>query len=726
MYQDARLMEVYDRLLLEFGAEAGAGHSSMNSIIEPTKLSEGPRLQGSLPTAPEIQGEKRAGRIMVTPLVAAASNGHEECVSLILKWAQDHSRGKHDTEWKASCTNAMLCALHAGHISIMRALLPFIDINYPARGFNNYTLLHFASVQGHLESARLLLTNEAADLSLVDDRGRTALALAARIGADDLILELWTRGAARIDPLAALEALIWGHESTFDLLCGLFLDCNPGGLFKADSTGYSCFDRVVFNCIREMADPEDLRNTGIESINVFEWNPIPPGTTKAISPVYHQGLERMAARLLEHDDHPMLGGADNSDGEPRFGTNSLLLALTSGSYGLFQALLQLCPASVCDSTSKGGTILMAAFARGSKESIDLVLETLRWQDGTAVINSTTVYGQSALTAAIANGRDDHAEQFQSFLTLSELNLRLAFHQDVNGDCPLMSLALLAYQHAILPPSAFKSNQGKETSTTCETIYNNLWHLIREAHYRLDRQDLSDLCLQLSKDCYKRRRHRLIHIFCQLPQPGCLELLLQCCPTLRSHLPVPDRREGLTALMHASKTWRHHETFMHILKTPGVGDVGHQDNQGRTALSHVAENLGEFADGGAAAALAYDHGQGLLARDSRGWAPLHYAIANGNVWEGSPYHQLLAFPNLPMVGWADEKGSTPLHLAVKGGSPLAIKLLLQNSCSSGWLNAADADGMVPLAHFFSVCKTSKFMYNYRMRMPHSGPARLVSS
>lgn len=716
VYRDTRLMKFHDRLLLELGVELGADHS-------PPVLSEGLRPKESPSPATFIPGKKRVGRIIVTPLVAAASKGHEKCVSLILRWAQDHSRGKLDTEWKASCTNAMLCALHARHTSIVRALLPYIDVNYPARGFNNYTLLHFASLQGNLESLRLLLTDEAVDLSLIDDRGRTALALAARVGADDLITELWARSAAEIDPLAALEALTGDHDSTFNLLCRFFLDCNPGGLFKRDSTGYSCFDRIVFNFVREMAGLQETENTEIESINVFEWNPIPPDTTRAISPVYRQGLERLAANLLQDDNDPVLGEAEDSDGEHCFGIDSLLLALTSGSDGLLRALLQLYPASVCDSTSKGGTILMAAFARGSPESIDIVLEALRRQDATAVINSTTVYGQSALTAAIANGRDDHSKQFQAFIAFPELNLRLAFHKDAYGDCPLMSLALLAYQHAILPPSAFKSNQGKEKLTTCETLYNNCWQLLREALYRLDRKDLWDLCLQLSEDCSKRRRHSLIHILCQLPQPGCLELLLQSCRTLRSQLHVPDR-EGMTALMHASKAWRHNETFKFLLETPGV-DVGHRDNQGRTALSHVVENLGQCSDGGVAATLVHEYGQDLLARDKRGWAPLHYAIANGNVWEGSPYHHLLAADtNLPM-GWTDERRSNPLHLAIKGGSPLAIKLLLRHSCSSSWLNAVDMDGMVPLAHFFTVCKTSKFMYNYRMRLPYSGPARLVS-
>ncbi|KAG8166813.1 hypothetical protein KVR01_002502 [Diaporthe batatas] len=704
-YEDMRLTTAYDRLLLELGDELRACHGTKDCALQPPLPSEGPSPHESPPPAPSGQGDKRTGRIIVTPLVAAASNGREKCVNLILQWAKDHSRGKLDTEWKASCMNAMLSALHAGHVSIMRALLPFIDVNYPARGFNNYTLLHFAVLEGNPESLGLLLADKSVDLSLVDDRGRTALALAATIGADDLIMEFRTRSEATVDPLTVLEALLRGNDSTFNHLWRLLVDCNPGSLFKADSSGYSCFDRIVFKFIREMAGLKKDQDTDITSINVFDWNPMPPGSTGTISPVYRQGLERLTTKLLEYDNYPTPGEGNNFDEEHLFGINSLLLALTSGSDGLLRALIELYPVSVCDATSKGGTILMAGFARGTTQCIDLILETLRRQDGTAVINSTTVCGQSTLTAAVAHGRDDHSEQFLSLLKLPDLNLRLAFHQDAKKDCPLISLALQAYQHAILPLNAFKSNKRKERPATYKTLYNNCWQLLKAAHDRIDRQDLPNLCLQISEDCSRRRRHGLIHILCQLPQPGCLELLLQSCPTLKSQLHVPDR-EGMTAVMQASKTWRNHETFMFILNTPGV-DVSHRDNQGRTALSLVAENLGQFSDGGVAATLVADHGQDLLAPDKCGWSPLHYAIANGNVWEGSPYHRALADPKLP-VGWTDGKGSNPLHLAIKGGSPLAIRLLLQHSASSCWVNAPDVDGMVPLAHFFSVCKTSKFI------------------
>lgn len=214
----------------------------------------------------------------------------------------------------------------------------------------------------------------------------------------------------------------------------------------------------------------------------------------------------------------------------------------------------------------------------------------------------------------------------------------------------------------------------------------------------------------------------------MPCAQCPALAASSCSCSRArpgdHGCIHPNATGMTSLMHASAAWRHHETIMFLLKTSDV-DVSHRDEQGRTALSHVAENLGQFSDGGVASKLIEEYGQDPLAVDNRGWSPLRYAISNGNVWEGSPYHRLLADSDVPMY-WKDEHGSTPLHLAIKGGSPLAIKLLLEHPSSSSWLIAVHADGLVALAHFFTDFGTSKYMCHYRLRYPFSGPIRTVSS
>lgn len=691
------------------------------------------RLQNQKKPAIErvIKGEKLHGRIVATPLVAAACNGHEICVRMLLGWMQKHDHEEFRTEWKASCMNAILCAMARGHIAVMRILLPLVDVNSPAPGFNGYTLLHFAILMQCSEAVSLILAVETVDISLRDINGRTALELAARMGADDLIQELWARGVAKVDPLAFLEALLEGHDTTFTLLCNLFLDGNPAGLLSTDSSGFSCFDRIVFNCVQEMASSKPgisrkaARCTDIEDINAYTWIPIPLSKVKSIPPCYHKSLEKLGVRLLERDNNPIFGKSGRPDGEYRVGINSLYLALATCSHGLLRALLQLRPASVCDIDGRGETILMAAFIRGCQQSIDLILEALKKQEDTTVVNSVTALGRSVLTAAISNLGMNPPRQIDSVLKLPGFDLRLAFHQVDGGDCPLMTLALLTFQHTVYPPGRLKADQTRGSKKMCEMLYDACWDLFKAISESLDPKEVSDLYFQISEGTSNFSGVRLIDYLCSMPRPGCLELFLQSCPARRSQLHTPDAT-GTTSLMRAAASWRHHETFMFLLKTCEV-DVGHRDEQGRTALSHVAENLqvGQLGEDGVASKLIEEYGQDPLAVDNLGWSPLHYAIANGNVWEGSPYHRLLADADVPM-DWTDERGSTPLHLAIRGGSPPAIKLLLEHPSSSSWLNAVDADGLVPLAHFFTEIGTSKYMCYVRVRYPFSGPIRTVST
>lgn len=321
-------MKLSDRFVLKVGAggKKWTLQSAISRVVRP-----GLQTKKTVAVGRVIKGEKRDGHILVTPLVTAACNGHEKCVSMLLEWMQKHDHEEFRAEWKAICMNAMPCAMVRGHTAVTHTLLRLVDVNYPAPGFNGYTLLHFAILMQTPEAVRLILAVEAVEISLADINGRTALALAARIGADGLIQELCARGVTKVDPLAFSEALLEGQDITFTLLCSLFLDCSHDGLFTADSSGFSCFDRIVFNCIQEMANsrpgisPNKAQCTNIEDINAFNRIPIPLLKVKSVPPFYYNSLEKLGVRLLDRDKNPIFGKAGRPDGQYRVGVYSLYL-----------------------------------------------------------------------------------------------------------------------------------------------------------------------------------------------------------------------------------------------------------------------------------------------------------------------------------------------------------------------------------------------------------------
>lgn len=666
------------------------------------------------------------GRVFITPLAAAALNGHEVCVNMLIQWMQNHHGEAIRAEWKVICTNAMICAMQKGHATIMRILLPFIEVNSTSPGFGRHTPLHFAVILQNAEAVRLILREKNIDLEKRDVNGRTALTLGSRLDSTDITQELWSCGMAQMDPAVVLEALFESRD-TIKLILPFFRTdfskCSPDGLFARDDSGYSCFDKFMFSFLRGMSDieagqPQQSHSTNIEEIDPFNWRaPLFETFTVNLFNKSRQ-LAQLSLDLLDPDNRLLFARAGHQDTECFIGINSLYFTLASRSSELLRSLLQLCPASVREVDSKGRTVLTAAFVRGDHASIVLILDTLRSQEDTSIVNAVSGARLSALSAAISNWEIEQ-EQLHMLLTFPGFDLRLVFHENGNGICPLMALVMMTAGHTTSEDDNLEPFWVPEAALACGTLYEKCLLIFEALSASHDRQELANLLSRLSEKQLGRTGVRFLDSLCQMPGSGCLKIFLQLCPSLRSLLHAPDA-SGATALIRASRTWRHNEIIEFLLQTPEV-NIGHRDEQGRTALSYIAENLGEFADGGMASTLIEEHGQDPLAVDDDGWSPLLYAISSGNVWDGSPYHQLLQDADC-LADWVDEHGSTPLHLAIKGGSSLAIRLLLQHACSSNWLNSVDAKGMVPLAHFFSV-----FCYsNYKQKCPHSGPKRYVSS
>lgn len=658
----------------------------------------------------------------MTALAGAALNGQVECVGIFLDWIRKNCSDSTTWGWKTTFVTAMLCAMQGGHHKVMRMLLPLIDANFPVPGFNGYKLLHFAILTNDTEAVSILSQPFKQSVENLD--GRNALALAAKTGSEDLIHELCAGGVVQADPSAVSEALFQHDESTFMLLCKEALNCVPGGPFAADDSGYSFFDRIIFNCILYLPNSTSKYNcvTEMEDIDdAYGWTPIKEEHAGFTDEFYNWKLEELGTKLLHLDNRPTFGKPGRADRDHCFGIRTLYIALATCSCTLLRSLLQICPAAVCDVDSRGRTILMAALDRGSSDCLEVILKTLEEQKDTRIVNAVSKAEESALSLAIWSQRLDQEERLMSLLSFDGLDLRPMIQQDKSGNYLLITLALKAAELSILPLGSMPEMVQRHHRPGL-FLHENCLKILNALSAKLHPKELSTSLLSIAKTEFIRTGVRITDVLCQLPQPGCLATFLQSCPALRSQLHTPDAN-GMTSLIHASRAWLSHETVMWLLKTPEV-DVGYRDAEGRTALSHVAQNLGQSSDGGVAEMLVKEYGQDLLAVDNRGWSPLRYAVCNGNVWEGSPYHQLLIDADTPM-DWTDEHGSNPLHLAIKGGSPLVIKLLLQHPASSSWLNATDAEGLVPLAHYFLWSPTSKYSCCYSMRYPFGGPERKVS-
>lgn len=704
--------------LIFVGGDRCRNWSLKRTRLYPTSIA--PRARKSLRSIPE---EESQGRVAVTPIAGAALNGHEECVRIILEWVGKQCPESTPAEWATICMNAMICAIEQGHLTIMRMLLPLIDVNSAAPGFNGYTPLHFAVLTQNIESVKILTTDARLDPNIEGTDGRTPLDLAARMGSQEVLQELWACGAAPAGPLAFVEALLEGHDTVFKILCKRFSECTTDSLVTRGDSGYSFLDRILFNYVKEMANCKAICAiqepciSNIEDIDAYDWTPFK--NTKLVPRLYYKGLGKLGTMLLDPSHHPIVEKTGQSDGQICFPVDTLFFVRATRSYPLVRSFLQFCPAASCTVDSKGRTILMAAVAKSSQLTVGIILKTLEEQENKTIVNAVSEAGDSALSLAIWDG---HLKCLDSLLSFDGLDVRPLLQEDKWGEYPLMALAMMTAERSTLPLPWIESKRrrvlagGGVLNEKCEMIFKSLLA-------NIDSEELSNRILEFSERQFCQSGMRLTDALSQLPRPGCLQSCLQACPALRSQLLAPDAN-GMTSLIHASKTWVGSSTIRFLLKIPEIS-VGHRDAQGRTALSHVAQNMSQFFDGGLTSVLIEEYGHDPLEVDNNGWSALRYAICNGNVWEGSPYERLLRDADTPM-NWTDEHGSTPFHLVIKGGSPLAIKLLLQHSSSSSWLNTADAEGLVPLAHFFSVSQTSKYMNNYRMRLPFSGPGRIVST
>lgn len=141
------------------------------------------------------------GRSGLTPLIAAAFAGNDRIVEELMAHGADPNA--RDTTGKA----AMTYAAARGFDTIVRRLLD-AGVDARARYSGELTALMWAAGHdegvGAMASARVidLLLAHGAALNAADDRGRTALMIAAELGYGDIVELLLARGAERAQKIS--------------------------------------------------------------------------------------------------------------------------------------------------------------------------------------------------------------------------------------------------------------------------------------------------------------------------------------------------------------------------------------------------------------------------------------------------------------------------------------------------------------------------------------------
>ncbi len=140
----------------------------------------------------------------------------------------------------------------------------------------------------------------------------------------------------------------------------------------------------------------------------------------------------------------------------------------------------------------------------------------------------------------------------------------------------------------------------------------------------------------------------------------------------------------------------HKAMAELLLKAGANKEA-TDNNGQTSLIEAASRgfrsvVGELIGAGA----------NVNAQDGGGYSALHYAAAAGNYEMTEQLLKAKADPKLKttVTRWEnrkDEKGATPLHLAVKANNPAVVSGLL---AAGAEVNAQDANGWTPLVQAFS--------------------------
>ncbi|KAJ4988027.1 hypothetical protein SVAN01_06439 [Stagonosporopsis vannaccii] len=412
-------------LLLGFNdLESHDETSTTDSEQPPTNLEKKPgsesKKQDTYPESPEsysrfpLCGDDFSDNCLCKALLAAAENGHEDAVYMLLQ----NDRVNIDTYFLdgGDEQTPLFIAAEAGHVGVVETLLNY-GAEPSAVDKKGWTPLTIAAHKGHCKVVELLIDNGVA----VDEQGGnydTALGAAAWAGENEMIELLLTRGADINKPVqkigCVLGAALWENkDGTADLLLGKGADIHTEGGHFNNPLGVAAYKGN-----KQMVERLLTEGANMHAKGEFFANALGAAASGGYKDVVDLLLERGASIHQQGGRYGHALGAAANDGQYNLvelflemgadvsiagdtGRTALHLAAFEDQIQVARLLVER-NADLNAQSDTGETPLMEASKQGHSAVVELLLE--RGADVAAVDKD----GWTSLSFAASNGHEDVA------------------------------------------------------------------------------------------------------------------------------------------------------------------------------------------------------------------------------------------------------------------------------------------------------------------------------
>ncbi|XP_064398130.1 serine/threonine-protein phosphatase 6 regulatory ankyrin repeat subunit A-like [Halichondria panicea] len=634
-----------------------------------------------------------------TPLHRAAIMGYIETVRhLIVRY-----KVKVDCTDNSNNTPSMLAVLN-GHMTVLDVLVKEFSSNCHIRGFNGFTLLHYACEQGHIELIDKLVMEYGLNLADRDDSGNTPLHVAAMRGHVKTMRHFISGHSADIEctnnqnntPL--ILAALNGHTDVLDALIKEFnSSCQVRGYNGYTLLHYACYgaghieliDKLVLEYGLDLADRDDNGNT---PLHIAAWR----GHVEAVRHLINKHRADINCTINRSDTPLMLAALNgqiqvfdvlvkefNNSCQVRghHGCTLLHHACDGGHIKLIDKLVMEYGLDLADRDDDGNTPLHIAAWRGHVEAVRHLISKHR-----ADINCTNNQNNTPLMLSALNGQtqvlDSLVKEFNNSCQVRghhgctllhqacdgghiklidklvmEYGLDLAGRDD-DGNTPLHIAAWTGHvetvRHLISKYSA---------DIDCTNNNNNtpLMLAVMNGHVHV----LDALVKEFNSSCHVRgcNGYTLIHQACH---SGHIELIDKL--VLEYGLDPADRDNYGNTPLHIAALYRHVEAVRHLINKHNA-DINSLNNQNATPLmaATLAGNTHVFD------ALVNEFNSSCHVRGRDGRALLHYACNGGHI---ELIDKLVMEYGLDSAD-RDNNGDTPLHIAAMAGHVETVRHLIIN-------------------------------------------------